>query len=47
MGKETYWTMNSSKTTDEELTASVERIVSGLFSVVVTTGNLRLKLNEE
>jgi hypothetical protein len=38
MGKDTYWTMNSSKTTDEELTASVERIVSGLFSVVVTTG---------
>jgi hypothetical protein len=38
MGKDTYWTMNSSRTTDEELTASVERIVSGLFSVVVTTG---------
>lgn len=38
MGKDTYWALNSSKTTDEELDAVVSRIVSGLFSVVVTMG---------
>lgn len=38
MGKETYWALNSSKATDEELDAVVGRIVSGLFSVVVTMG---------
>lgn len=38
MGKETYWALNSSKPTDEELDAVVLRIVSGLFSVVVTMG---------
>lgn len=38
MGKETYWAMNSAQTTDEALDANVDRIVSGLFSVVVTMG---------
>jgi hypothetical protein len=39
MGKEnTYWALNSAKTKDEELDHVVERIVSGLFSVVVTMG---------
>lgn len=34
----TYGTINSAKTTDEELERLVDRIVSGLFSVVVTMG---------
>ncbi|KJZ73862.1 hypothetical protein HIM_06755 [Hirsutella minnesotensis 3608] len=34
----TYWALNSAKTSDEELDAVVDRIVSGLFSVVVTMG---------
>lgn len=38
MGKDTYWAMNSAQTTDEDLDASVNRVVSGLFSVVVTMG---------
>jgi sec1 family domain-containing protein 1 len=38
MGKETYWTMNSAQTSDEEIDANVDRIVSGLFSVAVTMG---------
>lgn len=38
MEKETYWALNSSKTTDEQLDAVILRIVSGLFSVVVTMG---------
>jgi hypothetical protein len=38
MGKETYWALNSSKPTAEELDAVISRIVSGLFSVVVTMG---------
>lgn len=36
----TYWALNSAKTTDEELDHVVDRIVSGLFSVVVTMGTL-------
>lgn len=40
MGKETYWTMNSSQTSDEEIDTSVDRIVSGLFSVAVTMGTI-------
>lgn len=36
----TYWALNSAKTSDEELEAVVDRIVSGLFSVVVTMGTL-------
>lgn len=38
MGKQTYWSINSAQTSDEELDASIDRIVSGLFSVVVTMG---------
>lgn len=38
MGPETYWTMNSAKTTDEQMDSSIDRIVSGLFSVAVTMG---------
>ena len=39
LGKETYWTLNSANAKDEEIDALVDRIVSGLFSVVVTMGN--------
>jgi sec1 family domain-containing protein 1 len=38
MGKQSYWTMNSVSTSDEDLAVAVDRIVSGLFSVVVTMG---------
>jgi hypothetical protein len=34
----TYWALNSAKTKDEELDSVVDRIVSGLFSVIVTMG---------
>lgn len=34
----TYWALNSAKTSDEELERVVDRIVSGLFSVIVTMG---------
>ena len=40
----TYWALNSAKTSDEELDAVVDRIVSGLFSVIVTMGKLRSRL---
>ena len=36
----TYWALNSAKTTDDHLTAMVEKIVNGLFSVVATMGVL-------
>lgn len=35
-----YFTMNSANTTDEQLDATVDRIVSGLFSVSVTMGSI-------
>jgi len=38
MGKDVYWSLNSAQTSDEELDAKVDRIVSGLFSVAVTMG---------
>ena len=38
MGKETYWALNRPQATDEEIDDLVKRIVSGLFSVVVTMG---------
>ena len=38
MGKETYCTMNSAQTSDDDIDANVDRIVSGLFSVSVTMG---------
>ncbi|TKX23504.1 protein sly1 [Elsinoe australis] len=40
MGKDVYWAMNSAQTSDEELDAKVDRIVSGLFSVAVTMGSI-------
>ena len=39
MGKETYWALNSAQTADDVLDSMVDRIVTGLFSVVVTMGN--------
>ncbi|KAB8342879.1 hypothetical protein FH972_022476 [Carpinus fangiana] len=38
MGQDTYWAMNSAQIGDDAMDASVDRIVSGLFSVVVTMG---------
>jgi hypothetical protein len=38
MGNETYWAMNTAKIADELMDATVDRIVTGLFSVVVTMG---------
>ena len=40
MGKDTYWTMNSAQTSDDDIDANVDRIVSGLFSVAVTMGTI-------
>ena len=40
MGKDTFWKLNSAQVNDEELDATVDRIVSGLFSVAVTMGNI-------
>ncbi|KAK2738528.1 Vesicle trafficking between the ER and Golgi [Onygenales sp. PD_40] len=40
MGKDMYWKINSSETSDEELDNSIDRIVSGLFSVSVTMGSI-------
>lgn len=45
MGKQTYWAINSAQTSDEELDVAIDRIVSGLFSVVVTMGTLFHTLN--
>ncbi|KAL8828337.1 MAG: hypothetical protein Q9170_006646 [Blastenia crenularia] len=38
LGKETYWTLNSANAKDEDIDTLVDKIVSGLFSVVVTMG---------
>lgn len=40
----TYWALNSAATSDAELDRVVDRIVSGLFSVVVTMGMLCMVL---
>ncbi|KAK5133745.1 hypothetical protein LTR08_007395 [Meristemomyces frigidus] len=40
MGKETYFTMNSAQTSDDDIDANIDRIVSGLFSVAVTMGTI-------
>ncbi|KAK3113694.1 Vesicle trafficking between the ER and Golgi [Teratosphaeriaceae sp. CCFEE 6253] len=40
MRNETYLTMNSAQTSDEEIDLNVDRIVSGLFSVAVTMGTI-------
>lgn len=39
MGLDTYWAMNGNKVQDEVVDETVDRIVSGLFSVVVTMGS--------
>jgi len=38
MGKETYWALNSAQTADEVLDSLIDRVVTGLYSVVVTMG---------
>ncbi|KAL4962889.1 syntaxin-binding protein [Aspergillus stella-maris] len=38
LGNDAYWRINSAKTSDDDLDAIVDRIVSGLFSVSVTMG---------
>lgn len=38
MGNEAYWAMNTAKIADEMMDTMVDRIVTGLFSVVVTMG---------
>jgi hypothetical protein len=38
----TYWALNSARTKDEELDHVIDRIVSGLFSVMVTMGKILL-----
>ena len=42
MGNETYYAMNSAQTKDEDLDDKIDKIVSGLFSVVVTMGMIAL-----
>ncbi|PWY87481.1 Sec1-like protein [Aspergillus heteromorphus CBS 117.55] len=38
LGNDAYWKINSAQTSDDDLDAMVDRIVSGLFSVSVTMG---------
>ena len=40
MGREAYWTLNSAKATDADVDSTIDRIVSGLFSVSVTMGSI-------
>lgn len=40
LGKDAYWKINSPKTSDDDLDAIVDKVVSGLFSVSVTMGML-------
>ncbi len=40
MGREAYWTLNSAKPTDSDVDSTIDRIVSGLFSVSVTAGSV-------
>ena len=40
LGKETYRTLHSSKASDQEVDAEIDKIVSGLFSVCVTMGSM-------
>ncbi|PYH48620.1 syntaxin-binding protein [Aspergillus saccharolyticus JOP 1030-1] len=40
LGKDAYWKINSAQTSDDDLDAIVDRIVSGLFSVSVTMGSI-------
>lgn len=45
--KGAYGTLNSNKLTDQELDQTVDRIVSGLFSVVVTLGSMPIIRSEK
>lgn len=47
LGKDAYWALNSAKATDEEIDLLVDKIVSGLFSVVVTMGMFNNVRKEE
>jgi sec1 family domain-containing protein 1 len=38
LGNGSYWKINSAQTSDEDLDAIVDKVVSGLFSVSVTMG---------
>lgn len=38
LGHDAYWKINSAQTSDEDLDAIIDKIVSGLFSVSVTMG---------
>ena len=40
LGRETYWNLNSNSTSDEKLDELIDKTVTGLFSVAVTTGKL-------
>lgn len=40
LGKDAYYKINSPKTSDEDLDAMVDKVVSGLFSVSVTMGTI-------
>jgi hypothetical protein len=40
LGKDAYYKINSPKTSDEDLDAIVDKVVSGLFSVSVTMGSI-------
>ena len=40
LGNDAYYKINSGKTSDEELDAVIDKVVSGLFSVSVTMGEL-------
>lgn len=44
MGRETYWSLNSNSTSDDQLDSLIDRAVTGLFSVAVTTGKITLYL---
>jgi hypothetical protein len=41
----TYWALNSARTKDEELDHVIDRIVSGLFSVMVTMSMISLQVD--
>ena len=38
----TYWALNSASTSDAELDRVVDKVVSGLFSVIATMGKQKL-----
>ncbi|OJJ44418.1 hypothetical protein ASPZODRAFT_18608 [Penicilliopsis zonata CBS 506.65] len=40
LGNDAYWKINSAHTSDEDLDAIVDKVVSGLFSVSVTMGTI-------